>query len=120
MKKEERGIFIELASQIDASLCTFCRYGDWYSEGCCEGHNECQHPITELSWENKNEDGLYPGGDCYGFKPSFSVQMVADIVGSVLSQGYRDWGFLIYSKKRVTVYGNSPNNQEGGKVRINQ
>lgn len=120
MNKEDRLVYVALAEQVHASICSFCRYGEWYQDGCCEGHNECQHPIVALSYENKNEDILEPGGDCYGFRSAIPTSVTADLVGAILSQGYDDWFYRRFSRSSVTVYGRSYDRgiETSGKVRI--
>ena len=120
MRKEQRSVYKELAKEIGGSLCTFCNYGDYISEGCCEGWSECQHPIENLSYENKYEDTLEPGGDCYGFRPNMSVRLVTDLTGIILSLGHVDWFYRKYSKESLTVYwqGFAEKRETSGKVRI--
>jgi hypothetical protein len=118
MKKEQRDIYINLGDEIDAPLCTFCRYAEFVSDGCCEGYAECHHPIEALSYQAIHEEDVEPGTDCFGFKAGLSVQLVADLVGEILTQGYREWFYRKYSPKSVTVYGTKPYTGETGKVRI--
>lgn len=120
MKKDERLVYIALSEEINGTLCSFCKYGKWYSNGCCEGHNECQHPIDELSYELKNEDMLYPGSDCYGFRTNISVNLAADLVGAIISQGFDAWFYRRFSPTSVTIYGRSYDKgiETSGKVRI--
>jgi len=120
MNKEERLVYIALTEEMKGSLCTFCKYGDWYADGCCEGHNECQHPIEALSSENRNAEELEPGDDCYGFRPNISVSLATDLVGAIISQGFDEWFYRRFSRKSVTVYGRSYDRgvETTGKVRI--
>ena len=120
MKKEQREVYVELAQVMNASLCTFCKYGSWQMEGCCEGYNECQHPVEALSWEYVHEESLEPGSDCYGFKANMGVDLVADIAGAIISEGYDEWFYRRYSPESVTVYGRSYDRgvEVSSKVRI--
>lgn len=121
MKKEARIIYRELASEINAPLCTFCKYAGWIREGCCEGYAECSHPIDRLSYINWCEDSLEPEGDCYGFRPNLSIALIADIVGAIISQGYNGgWFYRVYSPTSATVYGQWYNKEglKTGKIRI--
>ena len=120
MKKEQRVIYRTLTNEMGASLCTACKYSSWISDGCCEGYNECEHPVEALSWELKNEDMLESGGDCYGFKPDMTVTLLADLVGAILSKGHIDWTFRRYSKDSLTVYWQDFADKKGasGKLRI--
>jgi hypothetical protein len=118
MEKKVRLVYSELAKEVNASLCTFCRYGEWYADGCCEGHSECQHPL-EYRFPH-SEEMLEPSMDCWGFRPGISVSLVADLVGAIVSQGYDGWFYRIYSPKSVTVYGRRFDQgvERSGKVRI--
>ena len=120
MKKEQRQIYIELGTEIDASLCTFCKYANFVNDGCCEGYAECEHPIENLSYQARCDEDLPPDTDCWGFNPSLSVSLVADIVGAVLATGWDEWAYIKYSRKSLTVYGRQwqQGKENAGKVRI--
>jgi hypothetical protein len=120
MRRDQRQIYIELAKEINASLCTFCSYGEWEAEDCCSGYNICNHPIDALSTENRCEEMLEPGSDCYGFHPDMPVALIADIVGAALVEGWQEWAFRRYAPRQVTVYGRSFKNgvETSSKVRI--
>jgi len=47
--REQREVFIKLSEEINGTLCTFCRYSHYVSDGCCEGYAECEHPVESLS-----------------------------------------------------------------------
>lgn len=115
MKKSEREVYLNLSSEVHATLCTFCKYSESVSEGCCEGYMECQHPIDKL---HDTETMLEPNIDCWGFKHSLTLDVIVDIVASILSQNYDQWAFRTYSKKAITVYGKSFDDKFSGKVRI--
>ena len=120
MKKEERKVYSALVEAIDANLCTFCKYASFVSDGCCEGYAECEHPIDNLSYQCRYEEELSPGDDCCGFRPEFSVSIIADIVGSILVSGWNEWAYIRYGPRNATVYGRHwiQGKENAGKVRI--
>lgn len=111
MKKQDRLVYLELAKEINAGICTFCKYAEWESEGCCEGYNVCQQEMAES-----------PSSDCWGFRPNMSIPLICDLVSAVLTQGYEEWAFIRYSPTQLTVYGRSyernSRKEKSGKVRI--
>jgi hypothetical protein len=113
MKSTQREVFIEVACEIDGSLCSFCKYAEW-SGSCCDNECECGHPIAEkviqhTRYETSFEMTTCPGEDCWGFKPAYPISDVADIVGLVLSEGFTDWSYQYSNKRgRVVVYGRKP------------
>jgi hypothetical protein len=117
MKKEERLVYLELAKEVNAQLCTFCRYGEGESEGCCEGYCYCVHPIDKLA---DSENMISPGDDCWGFKPDMTVSLLADLVGAIVSQGWEEWAFIRYGPESLTVFGRyqEQGQESSGKVRI--
>jgi len=117
MKKEQRQVYIELSDEINAGLCTFCRYADWVADGCCEGYAECSHPLDSLSSQARFEEEMPPGTDCWGFSPHLSVSLAADMVGAVIAAGWNEWAYIKYSPKSLTVYGQH-GEENAGKVRI--
>ena len=82
MKASQRAVFIELTNEGGWSLCTFCKY----DKGNACGGVDCKHPLNY----RLSEDGLCPGEDCWAFRPCCPVSMCADIVGIVLSKGWRN------------------------------
>ena len=120
MKKDIRKVYKELAYEVNGSLCTFCKYADWQSEGCCEGYAECNHPIEKLSYQFINQEDMPPSEDCWGFKSNMNITLAADITGVVLSQKFDLWFYRKYSKTSATVYGQNydKGQQIEGKVRI--
>lgn len=124
MKKDQRLVYLELTNEINCQICTFCKYAEYESEGCCEGYSVCTHTLRErvIKFGSYDEEPE-PGEDCFLFRPDLSASMVADIVGAILSQGFNDgWGIRFYSKTAYTIYGrgfNSETREEySGKVRV--
>lgn len=115
MKKEQRLVYLVLAEAVNCQLCGFCRYGQYERTGCCEGYPYCNHPIDKLG-----DQEMEPGQDCWGFSPSISITLLADLAGAILSQGYMEWAYKRYSRTAGTVYGRFYQNGEerSGKVRI--
>lgn len=118
MKKEQRLIYLTLTKEIHCPLCIVCKNGESESDGCCSGYSYCVHPIENLC--SQREDGLEPGEDCWGFYPDMSVDILADLVSSIISQGYDEFGWIRYSRTSLTVYGRSYDNriEKTSKVRI--
>jgi len=117
MKKEKRIVYLELANEINAALCTFCSQSRWESDGCCDGYAICEHPLSDRCCWPWFDESPEPSDDCWGFKPAISVETAADIVGAIISQEYDEWGMMVYTRRSVTVYGRDTNGQTS-KVRI--
>jgi len=101
MKKEARQIFNILASEVSWSMCSFCKY----SEACgCEGM-VCIHPLGDRMGHPNFFGGLYPGDDCWTFRPNYDVGTIADIVGIVLSNGWRMVAWTKNRKGQLEVVG---------------
>ena len=88
MKKEKRLVYIELASEIEADLCCFCKYGK--SMGC-ECGTECTHPIDRQRQILRRDDDIQ--SDCWGFRPEMEVSLMADICGIILANGWVEWTY---------------------------
>lgn len=110
MKKEQRKIYYILANEVDYAICSFCRYGSFTGSGCSgDGNYECDHPLWKV---NEDEfDKAMELGDCWGFRPAYSVALAADIVGIILENGFlgtswitRDGQLLIQGIKGERVY----------------
>ena len=92
MKASRREVYRELLKEVDGGiLCSFCRYSQWEGE-CKEAYCECQHPLEAIT---DKEEELYPGGDCWGFRPHVSLQDIADIVGIILVGHSQQWSWWI-------------------------
>ncbi len=100
MKREQRAGYLGLTT-IDLPrggnpiMCTFCRYGE-YLGGCKDGYYECTHALLDRTWdfEPMMESVMESAGaavDCWGFRPCFSIDVAADIVGYWLQGMIPDW-----------------------------
>ena len=91
MKKEQREIYVLLTDEVNYQLCTFCRFG--HSFQC--GELECKHPLQErlVPFNVYNYSWPEPGDDCWGFRPTHKVEVVADIVGIILANGWEVAGW---------------------------
>jgi len=87
LKKEQREVYIALTDAIDCALCTFCKY---YRGSYCDSCS-CEHPLSEFVSFPHFDDCVEPGEDCWAFRPSESVDYIANVVGTVLSEGYVEW-----------------------------
>ena len=103
MKKEQRLVFLELTSEVDTLLCSFCKYSR--GSGCCSP--ECGHPLVDIAGRFPGNDyGLEPGDDCWGFRNVVNVSDCADAVGIILTNGWDQWvWYLSQDKKRIEVSG---------------
>ncbi len=90
MKKEQREVYVALASEVDYNLCSFCKYSKCESgySPCDVGEPYCVHSLEERFEHSYGSYGIEPGGDCWGFRPSHSVDFCADIVGVILQKGW--------------------------------
>ena len=115
MKAGQRLVYHELASEVNATLCTFCKYALW--TGMCEdGDCTCEHPLVEhFEWRFTGWcSSLEPGQDCWAYRPNMLLVDVADIVGVILSNGFDEWSYVNDKEAReFTVYGRVPAQQKG-------
>lgn len=89
MKYEQRNVYRLLAKEVDYHICSFCKYGSFYGSACSGGEYECDHPLWVIK-DRISEDVICdsPGRDCWGFRPSMSIELASDIVGVILSNGF--------------------------------
>ena len=101
MKREQREVYITLSDEINFTLCSFCKYE---AGGC--GVSECKHPLAYRFEDSWGYYGMEPGDDCWGFRPKFSVEDCADIVGIALQN---KWCVLSWweEDKRLLVAGST-------------
>ena len=102
MKAVQRGVYLELArtpipwpewgkdglpamgKPYQSCLCVLCKLARWEGHGPCDdtGYYRCRLNIPAI---NDASDwgglGAEPGHDCWGFRPLFSVDTVAEFVG---------------------------------------
>lgn len=99
MKKSHREIYIILTKEVDNILCAFCKYSECQIgiSPCDCGESYCVHPLKDHLPHDDNY-GLEPGNDCWGFRPVFSVELCADIVGILLQKGWDDW--VVWKSKK--------------------
>jgi len=102
VKKEQRLVFRELSSEVETTLCSFCKYS--ISQGCKDGM-ECKHPLVDRTCNFPGEEELCPGDDCWGYRPVVKVSDVADIVGIILANGWREWMYVLPEDKSILVSG---------------
>ncbi len=92
MKREARAVYVALANEVDAQLCCFCKSHD----AIMCGDVGCSHPLPV------SDDEVYPGDDCWGFRPKVKVPDLADIVGIVLSNGWQSWRYELGDPIKVS------------------
>ena len=103
MKKQQREVYLELSKEVDAVLCSFCKYSRW-DGGCEEASCDCQHPLEDYFSHSYGYYGLEPGCDCWGFRPVVRLADIADIVGIILGNGFREWSWDL-TGDQIYVYG---------------
>ena len=103
MKKEQREVYRALVAEIDTVTCVFCRYAE--SQGCRDGVI-CRHPLEVV--EEVEEDVYCTGKDCWAFRPIIGISDIADIVGLVLSEDFRDWSWVRGRDGGLRVMGEKP------------
>jgi hypothetical protein len=101
MKKADREIYMVLANEIDSLICDFCSYDlvDCCGESPCDcGESSCHHPLKDRLEMEHSSYGIEPGEDCWGFRPCYSVELCADVVGIVLANHWR-YGYRLWKNK---------------------
>ncbi len=89
MKKKDREIYRAIISEIDWTLCGFCRYSRSDGSVCSgESFTECESPIEAIGEAYNNGDIVSPLDDCWGFNAYVNLRDTADIVGCILSQDF--------------------------------
>lgn len=97
MKKEQREIYQILANEVSFDLCGFCKYAE-RTGSCCE--TDCAHPLVSKGSFDSEIESAVNLGDCWGFRPDYPVEFVADVVGAVLSHGW-DEAYWWQNKKGI-------------------
>lgn len=90
MKATQREPYVALAHAPNeySGLCNFCVYqvgsggSPCYEDG---GDSECIHPLDAIKYGPAEYGDPY---DCWGFRPQYSLQMTADLVGILLRQEF--------------------------------
>lgn len=85
MNKEQRQPYRELIDLIPGGygLCNFCQYAEWEGWSYCEASLDCKHPLTDVIGFVDPEDA-WSGSDCWGFRPSETLQEIGVAVGIML------------------------------------
>ena len=81
---DKRIAYLALANEADCELCCFCKFVQFEGNGSvCYGYSypECHH---KLAYWLPGADDMYPGNDCWGFRPDEPIDVVADIVGIII------------------------------------
>lgn len=80
MTKQDRVVYLALAEAAEMEICSFCRFN---SSSACEDYSICEHPLPSVS-EHEN----WWQSDCWAFRPAHPVDVIADIVGLILVNGW--------------------------------
>jgi len=85
-KREKRLTYVALADEGACELCVFCKFAVFEGGSVCYGDNYtvCEHKLTDRLEFLHGGYGMEPGMDCWAFKPSEPIEVVADIVGLLL------------------------------------
>ena len=83
-------------------LCVWCRYSEW--EGCCcdETYPVCHHPLQAVQDLSDNNEAIWEGADCWGFKPMYRREDCVDAVGLWLQGKYVDFDSMTKIGKAKT------------------
>lgn len=92
MNKAQRLVYRELSSELDFTLCAFCKFSECMTgySPCDVGEPECKHPLAdrlEDQWGSYMY-GIDVGQDCWGFRPAHPVDLCADLTGICLANGW--------------------------------
>ena len=110
MKKEQRLVYLELSDEAHTTLCAFCKFS---GGGDCESWDGCNHPLNKEDYKTLSNHGNYwdsdpePGEDCWGFRPKYPVDIVADIVGIVLAYKFGEWFYAMRGDGVIVVHNQS-------------
>lgn len=82
-------------------LCFLCRYAEWQGRSLCDDGNYCECHCGIESLEEDSYDRAW-GGDCWAFRPEYTLEDCVDAVGLLLNGWYPDWGSCrrAYKKRR--------------------
>ena len=88
MKREQRQPYLDLINMMPGGygLCHFCRYAEWSGCSCCDADLDCKHGLAG-DWKFPEPDNVWQGGDCWGFRPSETLQEIGVAV-SIMLAGY--------------------------------
>ncbi len=107
MNKEQRAAYLGL-TEVEFGdfrfnnpiMCTFCCYSEWPECGS-DAEPDCKHPLWAVN--EPCRDGILEDTgiavDCWGFRPAFSIEVAADIVGIWLQGKEPDWDTVPTLKK---------------------
>ncbi len=79
-------IYIQGRFAGNLGLCHLCRFAEW-SGSCSDSELKCIHPLRQdddvilNTWEGY-------GSDCWTFRPAYSMEDTADMVGALMQTGW--------------------------------
>jgi hypothetical protein len=84
--REKRLAYLALADEGCCLLCSFCKFGVSEGGSVCDGdgYTVCEHKLSDRLDFLHGGYGMEPGIDCWAFRPSEPIEVVADIVGLLL------------------------------------
>jgi hypothetical protein len=100
--REKRLTYLALAYEVDTTLCAWCKY----CHGSACDNSGCEHPLGDWLPENNNSYGMEPGMDCWAFRPSHPIDIIADIVGILLENKWQEWFYQEKKDGVIIVRGN--------------
>ncbi len=84
MKKEQRQIYYIIANFDNPvgydGLCNYCLYAKWKGD-CTDADMECHCGIEKIE---ENAYDVWGGGDCWAFRPAWSLEDCVDRLGLML------------------------------------
>jgi hypothetical protein len=92
MKGKLRRVYLDLLGMMPCAygLCNICKYADWSGYSCCEAELDCQHPLEVISDDDHAFD-TWSGGDCWGFRPTKSLQQIGVAVSIMVDGNNAHW-----------------------------
>jgi len=75
--RDQRLTYLALTNEGDMLLCDVCRFAEARGS-ICEGncYTVCKHKLADYL-EPRGYFGMEPGQDCWAFRPSKSIEVVA-------------------------------------------
>ena len=92
--ESKRALYLVLLTLdgLGLGLCNACRFAEW-SGPCDMPDLDCKHPLGKSAWGplwsggRRSPGDVWSGDDCWGFRPKYDIETVADIAGVYL-QGH--------------------------------
>lgn len=93
MNKAQREPYLFIANfpREGWGLCNICKFAEFTGYSCCESELECKHPLDAINgqgWDEEHPNTVWAeGADCWGFRPSHTLQECG-IMAGIRAEGY--------------------------------